>query len=517
MTISTVKKNVAANFISNGWSALIGVLLVPLYIKFLGVEDWGVVGIYISLQAVCVLLDLGLTATLNRELARLSVRQDTAQEMRNLVRTLELIYWAVAILIGVSIFLAAPLIANYWLKADQLPAQTLQDAIRLIAVAITLQWPFGLYSAGLSGLQRQVVLSTINVSIATLRGLGALIILWKISPTLQALFSWLVVMSMSQTSLVGLVLWRSLPRTETTSTFQSTILRNTWRFSAGMGGITILGVIITQMDKAILSRLLDLKTFGYYVLAGTVGTGLYLIFAPIFSALQPRFTQLVTVGDERGLKRLYHDSCQLMSVLIIPITALIALFSREILFLWTGNATTAENAHLILRILIVGTGLNGLVHLPYALQVAYGWTKLAFYFNLVAVIVMIPLIIVLTTLYGAIGAASVWLAFSCGYVLIGIQLMHRRILRGQQWKWYFEDVGLPMAVSFGTALLCLAIVPIHGPRYQLLIVLAGIYLFVMASTSLATPVTRAAMVVFLRSGKARVLDYHNGIPERLEK
>lgn len=517
MSISTVKKNVAANFIGNGWSALIAILVVPLYIKFLGVEAWGVVGIYISLQSVCVLLDLGLTATLNRELARLSVRQDTAQEMRNLVRTLELIYWAVAILIGVSIFVAAPVMANHWLKADQLSAKTLQDAIRLMAVATTLQWPFGLYSAGLSGLQRQVVLSSINVGMATLRGLGALVILWKISPTLQALFIWLVVMSMSQTCLVGLVLWRSLPRTETTSTFQSTLLRNTWRFSVGMGGITILGVIITQMDKAILSRMLNLKMFGYYILAGTVATGLYLLVAPISSALHPRFTQLVTVGDEQGLKELYHDSCQFMSVVILPITMVIAFFAREILFLWTGNATTAENTHLILSILIVGTGLNGLVNLPYALQVAYGWTRLAFSLNLVAVIVLTPSIIVLTTLYGAIGAATVWLIFNCGYALIGIQLMHRWLLRGQQWRWYFEDVGLPLVVSLGTALFCLAIVPTRGPRYQLLIVLTGIYLFIMGSTFMATPFTRAAIIDYLRSGKARVLDYHNGIPDRLEK
>lgn len=517
MAISIVKKNVAANFISNGWTALTGVLLVPLYIKFLGVEAWGVVGIYISLQSVCVLLDLGLTATLNRELARLSVRQDTAQEMRNLVRTLELIYWTVAILIGVSIFVVAPVIANYWLKADQLSPKTLQDAIRLMAVAITLQWPFGLYSAGLSGLQRQVVLSTINISIATLRGLGALIILWKFSPTLQALFLWILVVSILQTSLVGFVLWRSLPRAKTTATFQGTLLLNTWRFSVGMGGITILGVIITQMDKAILSRMLNLTMFGYYVLAGTVATGLYLLVAPIFSALHPRFTQLVTVGDEPGLRELYHDSCQFMSVVILPITMVIAMFSRELLFLWTGNAATAENTHVILSILIVGAGLNGLLNLPYALQIAHAWTRLAFYLNLVSVIVMIPSIIILTTLYGAVGAAIVWVIFNCGHVLIGIQLMHRRLLRGQHWRWYFEDVGIPLVVSLGAVLLCFVIAPTAGSRSRLFIVLTGVYLFTMGSTLIATKVTRTTLVNYLRSRKLSVLGYPNGIPDHVEK
>ena len=504
MSISIVKKNVVANLIGNGWTALLALVLIPFYIKFLGIEAWAVVGIFVSLQSVCMLLDLGLSATLNRELARLSVRKETAQEMRNLVRTLELIYWAVAILIGVSVFLLAPVIANHWLKADQLSAKTIQDAIRLMAIAITLQWPFGLYSGGLSGLQRQVALSSINVGIATLRGLGAVIILWKISPTLQALFVWHAVMSMTQTCLVGLFLWRILPRTETTSTFQSTLLRNTWRFSAGIGGITVMGVILTQMDKVILSRLLNLKMFGYYVLAGTVTTGIYLLVAPIFSALHPRFTQLVSLGDEEGLKELYHDSCQFVSVVILPVSIVIAFFSREILFLWTGDATTAENTHLILSILVVGTGLNGLLYLPYGLQFAYGWTKLVFCLNLIAVLVLTPSIIVLASLYGAIGAASIWLIFNIGHALIGIQLMHRRLLKGEQSKWYLEDVGLPLVVSLAAGLFCLLLAPTNVPRFQLLIVLTAVGLFVAGSTFLATPVTRAALFGYFRSRKGRL-------------
>src|SRR2546425_13359508 len=110
MTI--VRKNIVANFAGNGWTALLAVALIPLYIRFLGIEAWGLVGIFASLQGIFALLDMGLSATLNREIARLSVRENKAQEMRNLVRTLELIYWTVAAVIGVSVFLLAPLIAN---------------------------------------------------------------------------------------------------------------------------------------------------------------------------------------------------------------------------------------------------------------------------------------------------------------------------------------------------------------------------------------------------------------------
>lgn len=504
--MSTIRKNLAANFVGNGWTALIAVVLIPLYIKFLGIEAWGLIGIFASLQAICVLLDMGLSATLNREMARLSVRENNAQEMRDLLRTLELIYWVVAAVIGVSIFALAPLIANHWVQANKLSPEIITHTIRVMGLAVSLQWPFGLYSGGLLGLQRQVLFSVINVSIATLRGAGAVFILWKISPTLQAFFFWQVAISLLQTCLAGWSLWRSLPHAKVGASFQGRLLRGTWRYAAGISGITMLSLIFTQMDKVILSRLLSLEMFGYYVLAGAVTAGIYLFVVPVFSALSPRFTQLVSLGDEQGLKELYHHSCQLMSVVILPCSIVIAFFSKEILFLWTGNSTTVANTHVVLSILVGGTALNGLMHLPYALQFAYGWTKLSFKINVVAVIILAPSIILMTSFYGAVGAALIWVILNSGRVLVGIQLMHRRLLRGEQWKWYLEDVGLPLAVSLAAGLLCLLFVPLEGPRFQRVVVLTGITAFVTGSTVLVTPVTRLAAIEYFRSRRGRTFD-----------
>jgi len=506
LSISILKRNVAANFVGNGWTALIAVILLPLYIKFLGMEAWGLVGIFASLQGIIVLLDLGLSFTLNREMARLSVQPNKAEEMRNLVRTLELIYWAVAVLIGVLVFVLAPLIADHWVQASQLSPENIRHAIRIMGLAISLQWPFGLYSGGLLGLQRQVLLSGVNVFIATVRGAGAVLILWKVSPTVQAFFLWQVVISMLQTCLVGWFLWRSLPKTQTVASFQSKLLRDTWRFAAGISGITVVSVILTQIDKIILSRVLSLEMFGYYVFAGAVATNMLLFVLPVFSALYPRFTQLVSLGDEEGLKQLYHHSCQLISVSILPVSIVIAFFSKEILLVWTENSTTAGHTHLVLSILITGTALNGLMHLPYALQWAYGWTKLAFYINVVALLILAPTIILMVSRYGAVGAAASLVILNNSFALIGIHLMHRRLLRGELWRWYLEDVGLPLAVSLSAALFCLPLMPTGGSRAHLLIALAGVTLFVTGSAFLATPVTRLALIGYFRSLRGRVFN-----------
>ena len=75
------------------------------------------------------------------------------------------------------------------------------------------------------------------------------------------------------------------------------------------------------------------------------------------------------------------------------------------------------------------------------------WTGLTFYTNLLALFAVIPSFIFFINLYGLVGAAIVWLMFNSMYLLVAIPIMHRRLLPGEQWRWYLEDVGLPLAAS----------------------------------------------------------------------
>jgi len=79
------------------------------------------------------------------------------------------------------------------------------------------------------------------------------------------------------------------------------------------------------------------------------------------------------------------------------------------------------------------------------LQLAYGWTSLAFYQNVVAIIILIPLLFLLIPYLGAVGGAIAWVLLNVGYVIFLIPVMHRRFLRGDMWRWYIADVGLPAA------------------------------------------------------------------------
>jgi len=490
MQISLLKKNIIANFAGSICQAIMGLVFVPLYIKFIGIESWGLIGIFATLQAIFGLLDIGLSSTLNREMARLSVLSGREQEMRNLVRTLEVIYWGIAIFVGIIVISLSPFIAHHWIKAERLSPKTIEQALLIMGFVIALQMPIGFYSGGLMGLQRQVLLNVINVIMSTLRGAGAVLILWLISPTIQAFFLWQIIISTTNTFLLSRFLWRRLPLSKKRAVFQKQLLKGIWRFAAGMSGISILAVILTQLDKIILSKMLSLEMFGYYTLASVVAMSLGRLFTPVFYSIYPRFTQLVSLDDQEGLRQLYHKSCQFMAVLILPVAIVIALFSHEILFIWTQNQATADKTYLIVSILICGTALNGLMNLPYALQLASGWTRLSFLKNVIAVALVIPLIIYMTAHYGAIGAAIAWPVLNMGYVLFEIPIMHRRLLRKEKWRWYWQDVCIPLVVVMFLAGLGRIFVGGQMPQFIMVLNLVVISVLTFGITVIITPATR---------------------------
>jgi O-antigen/teichoic acid export membrane protein len=294
-------------------------------------------------------------------------------------------------------------------------------------------------------------------------------------------------------------LWRSLPASRQRARFDLRQIRNVWRFSAGMSGIAFSAIVITQADKVILSKMLTLEMFGYYMLACAVANGLCLMVNPVFNTIFPRFSALVAAGDEDALKKLYRSSTQLMTVIVLPCAVFIAFFSREILLLWTKNVSAADNAALIVSVMVIGTAVNSLMHLPYALQIASGWTRIGLKINAVLIAVMIPAVLFMTARFGALGAAVVWAALNVSYMSVGVWLTHRRLLIGETRAWFF-NVMFPFSGILAIVLAGRQVFDSYESQttVAMMLIISGIFLFSVLAAILLSQAMRAALVQKLR-------------------
>ena len=158
---------------------------------------------------------------------------------------------------------------------QNLPTDTVARAFSIIGAVTALRFVEGVYRSAIVGLQCQVLFNAINSALATLRGLGAVGILMWISPTINAFFIWQGIISLLSLVVLTSATYRAMPKAERVGQFSMPALRGIGRFAGGMMGITLLSLLLTQVDKILLSKLLTLSEYGYYTLATVVSSSLF--------------------------------------------------------------------------------------------------------------------------------------------------------------------------------------------------------------------------------------------------
>jgi O-antigen/teichoic acid export membrane protein len=442
----SVNRNTAANLAGRLWAAGLGIVLIPIYVNVLGMESYALVGIFGVLLGIFGLLDFGFGAAFSREVARVSAVDGTEQQQRDLLVTFSLIYWTAAVVVAVSLALVAPIIATKWVRAETLSVPALVMSIRLMGIAVALQFPMVLYQGCLLGLQRHVEYNAILVSAATVRGAGALMVLWFISPTVQAFFLWQALLTLLAVGAHWLVLNRVLVRAPRRAAFRFALMAGVSTYAAGSMANSIGIVVAQQSDKIILSKTLPLEQLGYYTLAGAVASLLWTLISSVTSAAFPRFNQCVAVDDEAGLSEAYDGATQLMATVVLPTSMVLMFFSREVMTLWTRKPAIAAATGEMVVLFSLGMTLAGFVNLALHVALSHSWFRLTIGFTWGVALAAAPLFWIASRFWGSRGAAAVWMLQYAALLLL-VPLLHRRYLRGQAGKWLKQAVVFPAAVS----------------------------------------------------------------------
>ena len=441
--MSAVHRNLFANYLGQGWAALINLAIIPVYISLLGMESYGLLGIFAIVQTCFAALDAGMTPTLNREMARYAAGSHSPQSINDLVRSIEIVCSTLLVTLVALGFLGAEWVAAHGIGANSLGQETIANALRLIAIVAALRMLEGVYRGAILGLQRHAWLNVWIAGLATLRAAGAVATLKWIEPSIGAFFVWQVLTSILAVAVFACTTHRALPKCK--ARFNLHALSRVKGFAGGIVGTSLLALALSQFDKLLLVRLLPLAAFASYSLAATVANSLYQLVSPVAQAYYPRLTELVTLENREGLATGYHMGAQLLAVAVLPAAMLLIVMGRPILQLWTADPALSTATAPLLSLLAAGCLFNGVMHMPYMLQLAHGWSSFAFRVNVVSAIIYVPALFLITTRHGAIGAAACWFVLNLITVLVFVPLMHRRLLPLEMTRWYVQDLLLPLA------------------------------------------------------------------------
>lgn len=450
----SIRKNAIANYIGQIYLAILGIVIVPFYVERLGAEGYGLVGFFALLQGWMQLLDMGISTMLAREASRSRFDLVEAFRFKRLQQLILILFALIACIVAVLSFGAREWLATSWLKTT-LPKETVIFALSCIVISVCIRWQSGPLRSTLMGLERQVQLNVVNMVLATFRFPGSVVVLILTQDSIDAFFQYQIVISCVEFFLLWIIVKKYIPSKEAIPLpdweFLSSI-KPTLKFSLGIAFTSAVWVLITQLDKLLLSSLLPLKEYGYFTMAVTAAGGISLLSGPLSQAVSPRLAALHAQNNKSEIVSVYRSASRVMAMIIAPVSILTGTFSREIVYIWTGSWVISDNVAPIMHWYAWGNGALALTGLSYYLQCAYGNIRLHIIGNVIFALTIIPAIYFATKHFGAVGAAKVWCTSNFLFMIIWTGIVHKKFIPKQHLKWILNDVTpfltMPVALYY---------------------------------------------------------------------
>jgi O-antigen/teichoic acid export membrane protein len=446
----SVVQNTLLSYAGQAYTLLVGILIMPFYLGHLGAEVYGLIGFYAVLQAWLMLLDVGLSPSLVRQIAH---HQSQAQEGQRdggwLMRSFEVIFLPLTLITCLAVWLISPWLAEHWLNAQALDTGTIVKCITVMGVMVALRLYATLYKSGLQGLEMHAWLNGANVVIATVRYFGGLFLVAEVSQDPLVFFEFQLVVAVIETLIFAFKAYDRLPAPKLLSGFNWALVKPIVPFALSISGTSILWIILTQLDKMLLSEQLLLTEYGYFSLVALMTTGILMLINPMVQTLLPRMTVLMAEGREHDMQLLYLAASRLASTFLFPLAAIIAMHSGELIYAWSGDRAAATWCQPILLWYALGTAIMTVSAFQYHLQYAYGQFRLHVWYTLASAVITVPVMIFAVQTKGALGAAVAWFVLRLVSFAIWPQIVHHHLARDVHGTWLHDILRICLMTAIG--------------------------------------------------------------------
>jgi O-antigen/teichoic acid export membrane protein len=451
----SLARSVTALYASQAYSVAVGIVVTPIFLRLLGAEGYGLVGVYMLLQAWLQALDFGAPVLLTRQVARWRAGIAQAHELRSALRLLEILFFTVGALAVLVMSASAERVAVGWLKVHELSNDAVRHALLTMAVACGLRWMSSPYRAAVVGLEQLGWLACIGALFTTLRFVVVLPWILYADRPVESFFVAQVALGLAELCVLAARAYRHLPSG----------LAGDWRdglnalgdggraLGWSMAAATGVWLLTTQVDRLILSKVLTLADYGYFTLAMTVAGAILQVAAPLVQGFVPRLTYLSAAGREDELRAAYERLTQWVVALVACLATVVAVHAEAVVFVWTGNAVVAAAVAPALAAYATAQALLAITTLPYNLQLARGDLRLHLLGTSLMLVLLVPLAIWAAARWGALGAGCVWVGVLTTYLALWAPIAHRRHAPGLHGRWLYEGVLKPAFPAIGVGIL----------------------------------------------------------------
>lgn len=443
-----MKLNILANFVGRFWGILSNFLFIPLYIKYLGLESFSIIGLSLVITAVLAVMDSGLTSTLTREFAS---SENSKKERLSIFKTLESCYFIISSFAILLVVLGSTFIATKWLNLDDISPDLVAYYLKIIGIEIGFKFLAQFYTGGFIGLEKQVKVNVYQIIWGVTRN-GLVVIPIIFYPTLEVFFLWQTISTILYVLVIRWDIITVISKRSSSSFFskpviQKSIIKKIWKFAGGMMLISAVAAINTQLDKVALTKLLPIEVLGLYTLAFSLSSGLNLLSRPFSMAILPRITNYFTSGRQNDASLLFKKAYIIVAIIIFSFMSSMIIYSQELIWIWTNDIELAQKSYIYVPWIALGTGFLALQGLPFNIAIAHSFTKYNNILGILSLIITIPGYWIFTNLYGGVGAAATFSLVQIVITLTYLYLINRRFLKTSIIELYSKAFFVPITIS----------------------------------------------------------------------
>lgn len=414
--------NMVANYLGVAWVGVLNLALLPIYMKWLGPEQWGVVALCLAAQSVANVIDLGLSQVMPRDIAR--VNTDVPAQGR-LFKAFSLAYIILGGFgMGVGI-LASPWLLNSWFNGGQGLGEHAQIAFVLASLTFLFQFANGANIAYWNGLQRQGLANIRTCSFATAKhALALAVIIGGGASAIGYLVPFALVSSL-EFAVNRHGIKRSIDGFDRIQ-IGWVDLRKMVVEVRGLSFSILVGMVVSQMDRVYLSRTLSPAQFGAYAALLSLGLAFMQLQYPVMLAIFPGAVR------DRAMAGIRSGMLLVLGVCVVP-CALVAMAAGPILRSWMGASAIPDGGILVFQMLLLAVALNALYHVVYQYMIAAGDGRFLAFVNVISLALSTMILMVFSDRLGIVVGGLSWVGISFAQLLLGmIWLMGKTVKNNKE-------------------------------------------------------------------------------------
>lgn len=334
-------RNAYINLLGQAAPIIVAIFAIPLLIKDMGLERFGVLTLAWVVMGYFGFFDFGLGRATTKFVAEYHAR-DEMEALPKLIWSSMLVHVFLGLLGGALLALLTPWLTQSILNIPSSLLTETKIAFYLLAASVPLIVITAALRGVLEGIQRFDLVNIIKVPASILNYLGPLPILIFVD-SLIAVVGFLVV-SRGVVLLAHFFLClRTLPMLSRRFSFDVTHMRPLLSFGGWLTVSSFLGPSIASIDRFMIGAFVSLSAVTLYATPYEVVTKLMIFSTSLLSVLFPAFSA-IAVDRAQDLRRLYFRAIKYLLVLVAPIVGVLLALSYELLSLWVTSEFARDSA-----------------------------------------------------------------------------------------------------------------------------------------------------------------------------